>query len=137
MVDKIQSLYQGRPVSLQEADIKVPILFQDQYEELERWTPFAYSETQSYPGSPAYSVSTFTELCKLSVIMNAILNNVYGVKSAKRAPEKLAEDLERMHADLENWQAALPEHLVFDPSIFGGPVPPPHVLSLQYATPLS
>lgn len=137
MVDKIQSLYQGRPVSLQEADIRVPILFQDQYEELEHWTPFAYSETQRYPGSPAYSVSTFTELCKLSIIMNAILNNVYGVKSVKRAPEKLAEDLERMHADLENWQAALPEHLAFDPTIVGWPVPPPHVLSLQYATPLS
>jgi hypothetical protein len=76
VVDKIQSLYQGRPVSLQEADTRVPILFQDQYEELEHWTPFAYSETQRYPGSPAYSVSTFTELCKLSVIMNAILNNV-------------------------------------------------------------
>ncbi|KFY21975.1 hypothetical protein V493_06942 [Pseudogymnoascus sp. VKM F-4281 (FW-2241)] len=131
VVDKIQSLYQGRPVSLQEADIRVPILFQDQYEELERWTPIAYPETQSYPGSPAYSISTFTELCKLSVIMNAILNNVYGVKSAKRAPEKLAEDLKSMHADLENWQAALPEHIAFDPSIVGGPVPPPHILSLH------
>jgi hypothetical protein len=64
--------------------------------------------------------------------MNAILNNVYGVKSAKRAPEKLAADLEKMHTDLENWQAALPEHLAFDTSVVDGPVPPPHVLSLQW-----
>jgi hypothetical protein len=131
VVDKIQSLYQGRPVSLQEADTRVPILFQDQYEELEHWTPFAYSEPQRYPGSPAYSVSTFTELCKLSVIMNAILNNVYGVKSAKGASERLAEDLEAMYIDLEKWQAALPQHLAFDPSVIGAPAPPPHVLSLQ------
>ncbi|KAH7324009.1 fungal-specific transcription factor domain-containing protein [Rhexocercosporidium sp. MPI-PUGE-AT-0058] len=131
VVDKIQSLYQGRPVSIQEADIRVPILFQDQYEELEEWQPFAYPETQRYHGSPAYSISTFTELCKLSVIMNAILTNVYGVKSAKRAPEQLADDLERMHLDLEKWRDALPEHLVFDPLIRGAVVPPPHVLSLH------
>ncbi|KAG4443078.1 hypothetical protein IFR05_001404 [Cadophora sp. M221] len=131
VVDKIQSLYQGRPVSIQEADIRVPILFQDQYEELEEWQPFAYPETQRYHGSPAYSISTFTELCKLSVIMNAILTNVYGVKSAKRAPEQLAEDLERMHLDLEKWRDALPEHLVFDPLARDAAVPPPHVLSLH------
>ncbi|KAL5315859.1 hypothetical protein ACEPPN_016732 [Leptodophora sp. 'Broadleaf-Isolate-01'] len=133
VVDKIQSLYQGRPVSIQEADIRVPILFQDQYEELEEWQPFAYPETQRYHGSPAYSISTFTELCKLSVIMNAILTNVYGVKSAKRAPEQLAEDLENMHLDLKKWRDALPEHLVFDPLARGAAVPPPHVLSLQHA----
>ncbi|KAH8590539.1 fungal-specific transcription factor domain-containing protein [Bisporella sp. PMI_857] len=131
VVDKIQSLYQGRPVSIQEADIKVPILFQDRYEELEHWTPFAYPDTASYPGSPAYSVSTFTELCKLSVIMNAILNNVYGVKSSKRAPTTLTKDLERMQMDLEGWKAALPEHLTFDLSGLNKTVPPPHVLSLH------
>ncbi|PVH83883.1 hypothetical protein DL98DRAFT_547184 [Cadophora sp. DSE1049] len=131
VVDKIQSLYQGRPVSIQEVDVRTPILFQDQYEELEHWQPFAYSETQRYPGSPAYSVSTFTELCKLSVIMNSILNIVYGVKSTKMAPELLAGDLERMHDELESWKTGLPEHLAFDPSIPEQAVPPPHVLSLH------
>ena len=131
-MDKIQSLYQGRPVSIQDADIRVPILFQDQYEELEHWIPFAYPDTASYPGSPAYSVSTFTELCKLSVIMNAILNNVYGVKSSKRSPQNLTDDLEGMQKDLESWKAALPEHLAFDPALTTSRnVPPPHVLSLQ------
>ncbi|CZT52600.1 related to pathway-specific regulatory protein nit-4 [Rhynchosporium secalis] len=131
VVDKIQSLYQGRPVSIQEVDVRTPILFQDQYEELEHWQPFAYPENQKYQGSPAYSVSTFTELCKLSVIMNSILNIVYGVKSTKMAPELLAGDLERMHQELESWKTALPEHLAFDPSIAEQAVPPPHVLSLH------
>jgi len=130
-VDKIQSLYQGRPASLQEAEVRVPKLFQDHFEELEHWTPIAYPGTKNYPGSPAYSVSTFTELCKLSVIMNAILNNVYGVKSSKRNPQRLAEDLDSMHKDLESWQASLPEHLKFDPLMDNESVPPPHVLSLQ------
>ena len=86
VVDKIQSLYQGRPVSLQELECSVSIQFMDHYEELEHWKPFAYSETQKYPGSPAYSVSTLTQLCKLSLIMNRILNKVYGERNSKRTP---------------------------------------------------
>lgn len=35
VVDKIQSLYQGRPASLQEFDIRVPLTFNDDFEELE------------------------------------------------------------------------------------------------------
>ena len=125
MVDKIQSLYQGRPVSLRYSDVKVPIFFQDPYEELEHWTPFAYPGTAHYTGSPAYSVSTFTELCKLSIIMDDILDNVYGVKSSKRKPETLIAHLEEMQRDLENWKAGLPQHLNFEPAR-NQVVPPPH-----------
>jgi hypothetical protein len=118
-------------MSLQEADTRVPMTFQDRYEELEHWMPFAYSGTRDYPGSPAYSVSTFTELCKLSVIMNNILNNIYAEKSVRREPQQLAEDLKNRHGDLEKWEAALPLHLRFDVVESTGIVPPPHVLSLQ------
>jgi hypothetical protein len=130
VVDKIQSLYQGRPASLQEIETSVPITFMDHYEELEHWTPFAYGETQSHPGSPAYSVSTFTELCKLSLIMNRILNRVYGERSSKRRRDELADDLKSLHADLEQWKTDLPPHLNYDPSQPSNPIPPPHVLSL-------
>ncbi|KAF7590606.1 hypothetical protein BBP40_002643 [Aspergillus hancockii] len=86
VVDQIQSLYQGRPPSLQGADTNVPLTFLDRYEELEHWTPFAYSGklNSRYPGSPAYSMSTFADLCKLSMVLNGILNKVYSEKSAKR-----------------------------------------------------
>ncbi|KAH7411242.1 fungal-specific transcription factor domain-containing protein [Cadophora sp. MPI-SDFR-AT-0126] len=131
VVDKIQSLYQGRPMSLQEADTRVPMIFQDNFEELESWQPQAFQGTQNYPGSPTYSVSTFTELCKLSVVMNDILNKVYAEKTTKRGPERLAEDLKSLHADLENWETALPYHLRFENIGGSGVVPPPHVLSLQ------
>lgn len=118
-------------MSLQEADTRVPMLFQDRYEELEHWMPFAYSGTRDYPGSPAYSVSTFNELCKLSVIMNDILNKIYAEKSVKSGPQRLAEDLTSLHADLEKWEGELPLHLRFDVIESTGIVPPPHVLSLQ------
>ncbi|CAK7210651.1 hypothetical protein SBRCBS47491_000847 [Sporothrix bragantina] len=136
VVDKIQSLYQGRPVSLQEIETNVPLVFHDEYEELENWQPFAYytyagaNLARDYPGSPAYSVSCFTQLCRLSLIMNGILNAVYAERSVKKKPEALAEDLQRLHADLETWKNELPPHLNFDPSSKTQTTPPPHVLSL-------
>ena len=130
MVDKIQSLYQGRPVSIQEVDTKVPIEFQDLFEELEHWSPFAYSAPQTYPGSPAYSVSTFTELCKLCIIMNGILNKVYSERGSNQESGKLSQVQQSLHTDLENWYQALPAHLSFDPTNSLATIPPPHVLSL-------
>lgn len=133
VVDKIQSLYQGRPVSLQETDTRVPVLFLDTYEELEQWTPFAYSAQSDSrcSGSPAYSVSTFTALCQLSVIMNDILNNIYAERSFDREPTELSKILENLHSKLEVWHNALPSHLLFDPIKAPPLAPPPHVLSLM------
>ncbi|CAK7229465.1 hypothetical protein SEUCBS140593_007255 [Sporothrix eucalyptigena] len=136
VVDKIQSLYQGRPVSLQEIETSVPLAFHDEYEELENWQPFAYytyagtNLARDYPGSPAYSVSCFTQLCRLSLIMNGILNAVYAERSVKKKPEALAEDLQRLHTDLVTWKSELPAHLNFDPNSKTQTTPPPHVLSL-------
>lgn len=129
VVDKIQSLYQGRPASLQDFDTKVSLSFLDNYEELEEWQPFAYSEVESYPGSPAYSVSTFTQLCKLSLILNAILNKVYSERSSARSPEELLATLKSLDLQLKNWHDAIPDHLRFNPSTTQI-TPPPHVVSL-------
>jgi hypothetical protein len=132
VVDKIQSLYQGRPVSLQEADTRVPMLFLDTYEELEHWKPFAYSSIPDgdYPGSPAYSVSTFVGLCGLSVVMNDVLNYIYAERSFDREPNELSKLLEDLHSKLEAWHIALPAHLRYDAKALGV-TPPPHVLSLM------
>ncbi|KAE8351129.1 fungal-specific transcription factor domain-containing protein [Aspergillus coremiiformis] len=129
VVDKIQSLYQGRPPSLQDSDTNVPLTFLDRYEELEYWMPFAYSGNPNvrYSGSPAYSVSTFTELCKLSVILNGILNKVYSERSPKRASEEMVSNLRTLDSDLQQWHEGLPSHLKFDQPHDS---PPPHVLSL-------
>lgn len=127
VVDKIQSLYQGRPASLQDFDTKVSLTFLDYYEELEDWHPFAYSDVQSYPGSPAYSVSTFTELCKLSRILNGILNKVYSERSPNRSAQDLVATLTSLDNQLKDWEENLPSHLRFTS---GTSPPPPHVLSV-------
>lgn len=129
VVDKIQSLYQGRPVSLQHLESQVPLTFLDQFEEMEYWKPFAYTNNRAYTGSPAYGVSTFTELCKLSIILNGILNKVYSERSAIAASHEVIEKLKHLHSDLLAWYQALPPHLQFEPGRSPS-VPPPHVLSL-------
>ncbi|KAH6632432.1 PrpF protein-domain-containing protein [Chaetomium tenue] len=131
VVDKIQSLYQGRPPSLQDIDTRVPLVFRDRYEELDYWTPFAFNASSNYPGCPAYSVSTFTELCKLCVIMNQIINKLYAEKSVRKHPSQLHDDLEALKKQLELWSRELPEHLVYPSAHASKPTPPPHVLSLQ------
>lgn len=132
VVDKIQSLYQGRPVSIKESDTLVPIKFLDTYEELEQWAPFAYTSQPSgaYLGSPAYSVSTFKQLCLLSTILGDILSSIYTERSFNKSPEDLASKLQNMHEKLTSWRNNLPSHLVFNAK--NTPTtPPPHVLSLQ------
>jgi hypothetical protein len=134
VIDKIQSLYQGRPAALQAADCQVPIMFLDEYEELEQWSPFAYTSNSDFTGSPSYSVSTFAELCRLCVILNSILNKVYSERSDDNQSSDLIAHLQSLDADLRSWSNALPSHLRLDVGGAAGysNVPPPHVLSLMY-----
>lgn len=130
VLDKIQSLYQGRPVSLHEGEIRVPIIFHDTYEELEHWEPFSYTRTHLHPGCPSYSTSTFTELCKLSIIMNKILDKIYTQRTASWNNEQLSELLDALHAELDRWHSQLPTHLNYVPFQESSKVPAPHVFSL-------
>ncbi|KAJ4336040.1 hypothetical protein N0V95_008724 [Ascochyta clinopodiicola] len=132
VVDKIQSLYQGRPVTIKESDTLVPIKFLDTYEELEHWTPLAYSTQSSvaYSGSPAYSISTFKNLCQLSVILSDILSTIYTERSSDKSPAELSTKLESIHSTLQKWYRNLPAHLGADMSKLQV-TPPPHVLSLH------
>jgi hypothetical protein len=126
------SLYQGRPVSLQIADSSVPIAFLDKFEEHEGWTPFAYEadSRKDELSGPAYSVSTFTALCKLAVIMNSILNEIYAERIFDRGSDELSKMLDDLHSRMESWNQSLAPHLQFDPLRQSVVESPPHVLSL-------
>lgn len=120
-------------MTLKESDSLVPIKFLDTYEEFEHWTPFAYSthSVNNYLGSPAYSISTFTMLCKLSITMSDILGCIYNEHSFNQSPQQLSKLIENLHSKLVSWRKSLPEHLNFHPAGKEN-IPPPHVLSLQY-----
>lgn len=133
VIDKIQSLYQGRPVSMKEADAVVPIKFLDSYEELEQWQPFAYSTSApDHMGSPTYSISTFTSLCKLSLVMSDILSSIYTERSHDAGPVKMSSLLDKLRLKLDSWTDGLPSHLHLDPSgMSNPPFPPPNIFSLH------
>jgi hypothetical protein len=132
VVDKIQSLYQGRPVTIKEADTRVSLKMLDTYEELEHWMPFAYStQSNQYGGCPSYSVSTFIALCKLSIILSEIMSGIYTERSFDKSSSELSKTLDELQAKLATWYNGLPPHLVVEPNKISRIIPPPHVLSLQ------
>ncbi|KAF2761116.1 hypothetical protein EJ05DRAFT_497675 [Pseudovirgaria hyperparasitica] len=131
VVDKIQSLYHGRPVTFQGQDARVPIKFLDTFEELERWKPFAYTpQIEQYGGCPAFSVSTFSHLCKLSVILGDILTSIYAENSSERTPDELSRLLEELNGKLVQWRNSIPKHMEFDHTKPTLSDPPPHIFSL-------
>ena len=130
VIDKIQSLYQGRPVDLQWDNCSVPLILLDEYEERELWQPFNDPGLRHYPQTPTYSVSTFTSLCKLCVIMNEVLNNIYTQRIQEQGLGSLTGHIKPLQARLTEWYDALEDHLKFNASDPIQVVPPPSVLSL-------
>lgn len=145
--DKIHSMYQGRPITLHGHDTRVPIEFLDEYEELETWSPLENLNTAGssdyplpdHPGCPMYSVTTFSALCRLSIIMDRIMDQMYSVHAQRRVPSHDG-DLERhpvagpISEDLKTWALSLSPLLKFEPwqtepSL--PEIPNPTILSLQ------
>lgn len=117
--DKLQSLYLGRPITIQLRDAHVSRDMLDTMEELELWTPYVDpmvpdSDAHSYGFTPMpnYSVSTFQHLCLLSKIMTKIINRFY-VVGAKA--EHASSTLQAVDDNLIAWYRNLPPHLVFEP----------------------
>ncbi|UPL03597.1 hypothetical protein LCI18_014531 [Fusarium solani-melongenae] len=129
-LDKVQSIYQGRPARLREADNRVPIRFLDEYEELEEFNTNTYSEHPTQLGCPTYSVSTFEQLCKLSIIMDRILCSLYSEKSCYRDPQELFDASNALHSELKLWRSEMPAHLLVHLNNPGNSTILPHTLSL-------
>lgn len=118
-------------MTLKESDTLVPIKFLDTYEEFEFWRPMAFSlQSVEYPGTPAYSVSTFTALCRLSVVMSDVLSGVYAERTFDKTPSELSRLLESLDGKLKAWKSSLPPHLTIDAKNVLKPTPP-HVFSLK------
>lgn len=112
--DKVQSIYQGRPTRLREHDNRVPITFRDEYEELEDFHTRTYSAQPSQLDCPTYSVSTFEQLCKLSIIMDRTLCALYAERSATRNADQIWHTAQSLNIDLKSWKDVLPECLRVD-----------------------
>ncbi|EXK29799.1 hypothetical protein FOXG_20600 [Fusarium oxysporum f. sp. lycopersici 4287] len=129
--DKVQSIYQGRPTRLREHDNRVPIVFLDEYEELEDFHTRTYSAQPSQLDCPTHSVSTFEQLCRLSIIMDRILCALYAEKSDAKSADGLWQTAMSLHRDLQSWKDGLPVYLRVDLNDSASSTILPHNLSLM------
>ena len=110
-MDKIYSIYQGRPARLSGIDTSVPAIFHDDYEELEPFSAVTFTDVPCRPTPPRHSVSTLAELCKLSRIMDKILRELYSENSRDRDVSDLFNVSMILHHELKCWRSEMPPHL--------------------------
>lgn len=129
----MQSFYYGRPACIQKADISVPCVFRDPDDELEQYVPADPLRFVSGSYSPIYTVSNFARLCRLSLIMNKVLNEIYRERKRFEDPKVLTRSLTRLNHDLDEWRDTVPLHLRFSPASVGldtAPIPAPHTYTV-------
>jgi hypothetical protein len=147
--DKIHSMYYGRPVTLQESSVQVPIEFLDDYEELEQWYPLEALNTvqADYPlpphrGGPSYSVTTFSAHCRISVMLGRILTEFYAENvychrahvASNQQPNQV-HTLQILDELLVKFNNELPDEIRYEPWATGEPLnlhntPTPTVISM-------
>ncbi|GLA37565.1 hypothetical protein AnigIFM63309_004504 [Aspergillus niger] len=115
--DKLQSLYFGRPFTIQLRDAHVSRDFMDTFEENELWTPYIDplkpdNTARSHVPTRIYSVTVFQQLCSLSKIMTSIIDRFY---MAGATGSKTRKHLELIDRRLEIWYRKLPAELRFEP----------------------
>ncbi|KIX03855.1 uncharacterized protein Z518_07408 [Rhinocladiella mackenziei CBS 650.93] len=134
IVDKFQSLYFGRPPALPMIGTEPPQIFLDTYEEFELWYPYSDSlspaaESRPFVARPSYVVSTFQALLKLAEITNDIIAKFYMPSASRMTRDGATACLKNLRKSLDDWLAALPECLHFQPP--QDPTPPPHQVTLH------
>ncbi|KAL6246665.1 hypothetical protein RBB50_005972 [Rhinocladiella similis] len=147
--DKILSLYLGRMPGFTPNTEEVPVNFMDDYSDNDLWAPY-YGETPrpdvpnapNYQPCPGYVVSCFRQLCKLCVILNDVMHNIYSPEAAARrdmeeeersTEAKAANEaiFVRISRDLRDWLISLPSHLRINPDQMPSLAPPVHIMSLN------
>ncbi|KAH8725732.1 fungal-specific transcription factor domain-containing protein [Phaeosphaeriaceae sp. PMI808] len=138
--DKAISLYAGRLPAVTELLHHSTLDLLDDSMELEIWTPYYCDSlnltklTQNqYPLRKSHAVSCFANSCKLSIIINDIIVQLY----SRRSRAIMESALRDIKTRLDVWRAESPAHLRYDPYALPSVCPPPHIISqnlLYYTT---
>lgn len=134
--DRLQSLFLGRPVAMQESTGNVTHVYLDSFEEMEEWKPYfdtttqsADSPAQSYRGRPSHAISTFQSLLQLCKISANIIESFYSVGSSRNSKSALLHTKRNITEQLNTWRDNLPSWLQYDPLL--DVTPPPHQITPQ------
>lgn len=114
--DKLQSLYTGRPASLDLRHCSVSRDFLDTYEEYEIWSPYVdykvikQAANSTWVPTPIRSVSTFQHFCGLSELVARVIDRVYALDAHVSVT---GTDLAELDDKLREWYVKLPDTLKF------------------------
>ncbi|KAK6004300.1 hypothetical protein QM012_009150 [Aureobasidium pullulans] len=129
--DKAISMYTGRLPALTDLP-HTSLDFVDETSETETWSPYngeSFSLTKlppgQYPPMRSHAVSCFTNSCKIAVIINDIILQLY----SRRDRHITESSLHDIRARLDTWRAQSPSHLKYDPDNLPAVSPPPHIIT--------
>ncbi|KAH8879521.1 hypothetical protein GQ53DRAFT_738654 [Thozetella sp. PMI_491] len=134
--DKAISLYLGRMPVLHDLPLDhTPELLDDSAEN-DIWAPvnLAKISTSEYPPMKSHVISCFENLCKLAVILNDIILQLYSRKGITDVEERTLRDIKQR---LDDWRQNSPDHLKYEPDTLPKICPPPHIVNqniLYYTT---
>ena len=120
--DKAISLYFGRSPSLPEPPMSESN-FDTSTDEDIIWRPTG--DDQGRQGTYSHKISCFRNFCKLGVIINDILLNIYGRLRTATVLEFVQKTQHRLH----RWRSESPKALTIYPSSRPQHCPPPHILT--------
>ena len=125
--DKIISLYFGRHPTLQEPPAAI-CLFEGLSDGDDLWQPYDAEDSRNYPPLQSQKIACFTNFCKLGIIINDVLLNIYG----KQRTQDVVEFIRAANQRLQIWRNNSPTGLRID--VTGAPdkrfhCPPQHILT--------
>ncbi|CAG7555269.1 unnamed protein product [Fusarium equiseti] len=129
-MDKVHSIYQGRPTRLHKRDPSLPIAFLDDFEELESFSNHTYSTQSMTLESPAYGISTWEHFSRLSIVVDDILCQLYSEKGVSMEFNESIELARTLDHQLELCHQSAPTRLWPYSYPTGDSSVLPHTLSL-------
>ncbi|KAK0451180.1 fungal-specific transcription factor domain-containing protein [Desarmillaria tabescens] len=116
-LDRLISLYDGRPLMMHEEDFdsELPVECDDEY-----WDIRSDGEVRfCQPGNKPSKISYFNAQIRLSGIMSVVATNLYSIKKRRDRWGLTGKDEQRINSDIDSsmnaWMNSIPDHLRWNP----------------------
>ncbi|KAK0479856.1 hypothetical protein EDD18DRAFT_1363992 [Armillaria luteobubalina] len=116
-LDRLLSLYEGRPIMMQEEDfdVELPVECDDEYWDIRLDGEVRFCQ----PGNRPSKISYFNAQIQLSGIMSVVVRNLYSIKKGQDKLGLPKKDGDRIISDIDSsmnaWMNSIPAHLRWDP----------------------
>ncbi|KAK0473659.1 fungal-specific transcription factor domain-containing protein [Armillaria luteobubalina] len=116
-LDRLLSLYEGRPIMMQEEDfdVELPVECDDEYWDIRLDGEVRFCQ----PGNKPSKISYFNAQIQLSGIMSVVVRNLYSIRKGQDKLSLPKKDGDRIISDIDSsmnaWMNSIPDHLRWDP----------------------